>query len=59
MDAKLAARYIASMITRTIIWYSSKGPLSLEDIAEFIYHFTMNGLKMRRNVKRVKTQQKK
>ncbi len=57
MDAKLAARYIASMITRTIIWYSPKGPLSVEDIAEFIYNFSVNGLNKRRSVKRGKTQQ--
>ena len=47
IDAKMAARYIASMITRTIIWYSPKGPLSMEDVAEFIFNFSVNGLKGR------------
>mgnify|MGYP000843544499 FL=1 len=58
MNAKLAARYIASMITRTIIWYSPKGPLSLDDVAEFIYQFSMNGLKIRKTARRGKTQRK-
>jgi AcrR family transcriptional regulator len=44
IDAKLAARYVASMITRTIIWYSPKGQLSIDDVAEFIFKFSINGL---------------
>jgi hypothetical protein len=44
IDPKLAVRYIASMITRTIIWYSPKGQLSIDDVAEFIFNFSANGL---------------
>ncbi len=44
-DARLAARNIASMITRTIIWYSPGGQLSVDDIARFLFEFTVNGLK--------------
>jgi AcrR family transcriptional regulator len=44
-DAKMVARNIASMIVRTIIWYSSEGQLSANDIADFIYKFSLNGLK--------------
>ena len=51
IDPKLAARYIASMITRTIIWYSPKGQLSIDDVAEFIFNFSVNGLKSVKNSK--------
>jgi AcrR family transcriptional regulator len=45
IDAKMVARNIASMIVRTIIWYSPKGELSINGIAEFIYEFSVHGLK--------------
>lgn len=45
IDTKLAARNIASMIVRTIIWYSPKGQMSVKDVAEFIFDFSVNGLK--------------
>ena len=47
VDVKLATRSIASMIVRTIIWFSSKGPLTADDIAEFVYNFSVNGLRKR------------
>jgi len=48
IDAKLVTRNIASMIVRTVIWYSPKGQLSINDIAEFIYNFSLNGLSKER-----------
>lgn len=48
INAKLAARNIASMIVRTIIWYSPNGPLSINDIADFIFNFSLNGLSRQR-----------
>ena len=51
IDPKMAARYIASMITRTIIWFSPKGQLSIDDVAEFIFNFSVNGLKSVKNSK--------
>jgi TetR/AcrR family transcriptional regulator, cholesterol catabolism regulator len=51
IDAKLVTRNVASMIVRTIIWYSPEGPLSINDIAEFIFNLTTNGLKGRKNLK--------
>ena len=44
----MAARHIASMITRTIIWYSPKGQLSMNDVADYIYHFAVGGLQRRK-----------
>lgn len=48
-DARLAARNIASMITRTIIWYSPGGRLSVDDIARSLFKFAVNGLKREKN----------
>jgi AcrR family transcriptional regulator len=48
-DARLAARNIASMITRTIIWYSPRGQLSVDDVARSIFEFTVKGLKREKN----------
>jgi AcrR family transcriptional regulator len=45
VDEKLAVYSIASMIVRTIIWYSSHGRLSIDQITEFIFNFALNGLK--------------
>ncbi len=49
IDAKLVARNIASIIVRTIIWYSPQGQLSINDIAEAIFNFSLNGLRGERN----------
>ncbi len=45
IDTKLSSFTIASMITRTILWYSPKGRLSVQDIADFIWNFALHGLK--------------
>lgn len=44
-SAKLASFMIASMITRTRIWYHPKKGVSVAELAEFIFQFTLNGLK--------------
>ena len=45
VDEKLAGLMIASMITRTRIWYHSKKGVSVEELADFIFEFALNGLK--------------
>jgi TetR/AcrR family transcriptional regulator, cholesterol catabolism regulator len=45
IDTKLCSFAIASMITRTILWYSPNGPLSVNEIADFILNFAVYGLK--------------
>jgi TetR/AcrR family transcriptional regulator, cholesterol catabolism regulator len=44
-DAKLASFMIASMITRTRIWFHPKKGVSAAELAEFIFQFSLNGLK--------------
>ena len=44
-DAKLASFLIASMITRTRIWFHPKKGVSVSELAEFIFHFALNGLR--------------
>lgn len=44
-DVKLAAYSIASIIIRTVIWYSPKGRLSIDEILDFIVNFASNALK--------------
>lgn len=44
-DTKLAAFNIASMIVRTVIWFSPKGKLSIDQIADNISNFVLNGLR--------------
>jgi AcrR family transcriptional regulator len=44
MDEKLAVFSIASMIVRARLWYSPKGKNSVDEIVNFIYSFTLNGL---------------
>ncbi len=44
-DAKVAAFNIASMIVRSIIWFSPQGKLSVEQILDHIFHFVLSGLK--------------
>ena len=45
VDEKLAAYSIASMIVRSIIWFSPKGRLSIHEIIDFIVNFALNGLR--------------
>jgi len=45
IDEKLAGFIIASMITRTRIWFHPKGELSVSEVADFIFKFALNGLR--------------
>ena len=45
IDEKLAGFLIASMITRTRIWFHPKGELSISELADFIFRFALNGLR--------------
>jgi TetR/AcrR family transcriptional regulator, cholesterol catabolism regulator len=45
MDAKITAFNISSMIVRSIIWFSPKGKLSVEEILDHIFGFVLKGLK--------------
>ncbi len=44
MDVKLAGFMIASMITRTRIWFHPKKGISVSELADFISEFAFNGL---------------
>jgi AcrR family transcriptional regulator len=44
IDTKLAGFMIASMITRTRLWYHPKKGISVPELADFIYRFALNGL---------------
>ncbi|MEN6440800.1 MAG: TetR/AcrR family transcriptional regulator [Syntrophobacter sp.] len=44
-DENLAAIYISSIIVRCKIWYSPDGKLTLDELAESILEFCLNGLK--------------
>jgi AcrR family transcriptional regulator len=44
MDVKLAGFMIASMITRTRIWFHPKKGVSVSELADFISEFAFNGL---------------
>ena len=44
VDVKLAGFMIASMITRTRIWFHSKKGVSVSELTDFISKFTLNGL---------------
>jgi TetR/AcrR family transcriptional regulator, cholesterol catabolism regulator len=44
IDEKLACYSIASMISRSRIWFSPKGKLSLDEIADFMSSFALKGL---------------
>ena len=48
IDAKLASFMIASMITRTRIWFHPKKGVTMTELAEFIFQFSLNGLKCER-----------
>jgi len=45
VDPKLAGFMIASMITRTRIWYHPRKGVSVSQLADFIYRFALNGLR--------------
>ena len=44
-DTKLTAFHIASIIVRTLIWFSPNGRLSFDEIADNIFNFVLNGLR--------------
>ena len=44
VDEKLAGFMISSMITRTRLWYHPKKGVSVEELADFIFEFVLNGL---------------
>ena len=44
VDVRLAGFMIASMITRTRIWFHPKKGVSVSELADFIFKFTLNGL---------------
>jgi len=45
IDEKIAGFMLASMITRTRIWYHPKKGMSVSDLADFIFEFALNGLR--------------
>jgi len=45
IDIKLAVYNIASMILRTIIWFSPEGRKSVDEITDFLFTFALNGLR--------------
>lgn len=51
MDDMLVAYAIAAIIIRTRIWFSPKGRLSADEIADFTIDFVLNGLISRRSRK--------
>jgi len=46
IDEKIAGFMLASMITRTRIWYHPKKGISVSDLADFIFEFALNGLRL-------------
>lgn len=45
VDVKLAGFMIASMITRTRIWFHPKKGTSVGELVDFIFHFALDGLR--------------
>jgi hypothetical protein len=45
VDPKLAGFMIASMITRTRIWYHPRKGVTVSQLADFIFQFSLNGLR--------------
>jgi len=45
VDVRLAGFMIASMITRTRIWFHPKKGVSVSELADFIFDFAFNGLR--------------
>jgi len=48
-DAKLATYAIISIILRSRVWYSPKGRLSVNEIANFTFNFVLSGLGVKVN----------
>ena len=46
VDEKMAGLMIASMITRTRIWFHPKKGVSVAELADFIFEFALNGLRV-------------
>jgi len=46
VDEKIAGFMLASMITRTRLWYHPKKGISVSDLADFIFEFALNGLRL-------------
>ena len=46
VDEKIAGFMLASMITRTRLWYHPKKGVSVEELADFIFEFALNGLRI-------------
>lgn len=46
IDEKIAGFMLASMITRTRLWYHPKKGVSVEELADFIFEFALNGLRI-------------
>ncbi len=44
VDVKLTVFCIASMIARSRIWFSPKGRSTIQEVVDFIYNFSLNGL---------------
>lgn len=49
IDVKMAVFSISSMITRTRIWFSDKGRLSVDEVTDFIVNFALYGLMQKGN----------
>ena len=45
IDEKVISYNIPSMITRSSIWYSPKGRLSLNELSEIMFDFALNGVR--------------
>ncbi|MBW1868873.1 MAG: TetR family transcriptional regulator [Deltaproteobacteria bacterium] len=45
IDTKIAGFMLASMITRTRLWYHPKKGVSVEELADFIFEFALSGLR--------------
>jgi AcrR family transcriptional regulator len=45
VDVKLAGFTVASIITQTRIWFHLKKRVSVSELADFIFKFTLNGLR--------------
>ena len=47
VDEKLAGLMIASMITRSTLWFDPKKGISIGELVDFVFQFTLNGLRNR------------
>jgi AcrR family transcriptional regulator len=47
IDEKILSYNIPSMIIRSSIWFTAKGRLTLEEISEIMFDFTINGIRAR------------